>query len=126
MIAFILTYLGGEARIRSAFGAMGLLLTLWLGLAVIALQLIGAYLAIPQLVGLINGLVFLGGALAIYLASITGHSISQSYLSRLQKWPLRFFNFLTLFSGIVMIILVTSGEVSWMVYLFYGVTSGLR
>ena len=37
-----------------------------------------------------------------------------------------FFNFLTLFSGIVMIILVTSGEVSWMVYLFYGVTSGLR
>ena len=126
MIAFILTYLGGEARIRDAFGAMGLLLTLWLGLAVIALQLIGAYLAIPQLVGLINGLVFLGGALAIYLASITGHSISQSYLSRFQKWPLRFFNFLALFSGIVMIILVTSGEVSWMVYLFYGVTSGLR
>ena len=126
MRAFISTYFSGETSIRGAFGAMGLVLSLWLGLSIFLIELLSANIIMPYFVAMVNGLVFIGGSLAIYLASITSHCISQCYLSRLQKWPLRFFNFLTLFSGIVMIILVTSGEVSWMTYLSYGVTSGLR
>ena len=59
--------------------------------------------------------------MAIYGASIISHSIRLSYKSAVVKFGLRFLNFIILFIGIVLMIFVSSGELSWMIYLYNGI-----
>lgn len=85
------------------------------------LSMIPGSFVITHLVLLVNMMFFIGGALALYGASITSHTISNSFHNAFHKFILRFCNFLILFMGIVIIVLVSSGEISWMTYFYLGV-----
>lgn len=127
MIATYLSrWVSGDASITQSFLASTTLLALWSVTALFLLSYIGPLFVMSHFVILVNFLLFIGGALAIYSASITSHAISMSFTSRGTKFLARFCNFILLFAGIVMIILVTSGEVSWLTYLSKGIHSSLR
>jgi len=127
MIATYLSrWVSGDASITQSFLASTTLLALWSVTALFLLSYIGPLFVMSHFVILVNFLLFIGGALAIYGASITSHAISMSFTSRGTKFLARFCNFILLFAGIVMIILVTSGEVSWLTYLSKGIHSSLR
>lgn len=127
MIATYLSrWLAGEASITQSFLASVSLLAIWSMISLFLLSYIGSFFATSHFVILVNILLFISGAFAIYSASITSHTISMSFTSRGTKFLARFCNFILLFAGIVMIILVTSGEVSWLTYLSLGIHSGLR
>lgn len=115
------TWLAGEASIRQNFGNAIIMLLMWLIISYISLTIFSTRLGVAQLVYLINGSVMVAGGLAIYASSLTSHAISQSYLGAWPRFALRFCNFLILFLGITFIILVTSGEISWMTYLYLGI-----
>ena len=126
MRQFFATFLAGDAPIGQCFMAMATLLVSWTILAALILESLGTVIAIRPFVLLVNGAVFIWGGLAIYGASITSHAISASFIGSLPKFFARFMNFILLFAGIVMIILTTSGELSWIVYLSQGVGSAIR
>ena len=94
-------------------------------MVIFAIELLAAYLTVSAFVWLVNGLCFTWGAVAIFGASITSHSISISFLSGFAKFLARFCNFILLFAGIILIILVTSGEITWMTYLYKGIHARL-
>ena len=118
---YLATYLSGDASIKHCFISQIILLGLWLVLGVLYLTLIGPMVSIALYVISVNIISFITGAIAIYGASLTSHSISQSFHQASWKFLLRFINFLFLFAGIVIVILVASGEVSWMVYFYQGI-----
>lgn len=126
MPPFFSAFLAGDCTIKQSLTSTIVALVAWLIFSFLIIETIGSSLGIMAYVILINGLLFTFGALAVYGASITSHVISSSYFGSFQKLILRFFNFILLFAGIVMIILVTSGEIGWMTYLYHGVTSGVR
>lgn len=120
-LTFLATLLSGEASTRQSFLSTILALLLWTVICVVILAMRPTQLSISHLVLLVNMMVFIGGAVALYGASITSHAITISFHNAFSKFVLRFCNFLILFLGIVVIILVSSGEISWMTYLYYGV-----
>lgn len=124
--SFISRWVSGEASIRQSFLASVSVLAMWSVTALFVISYAGSVFAIGQFVILVNLLLFIWGGFAIYSASITSHIISMSFAGRGTKFFARFCNFILLFTGIVMIILVTSGEVSWLTYLSLGIHSGLR
>ena len=123
---YLSRWLAGEASITQSFLASVSLLAIWSVLSLLLVTYIGPFFTTRHYVILINILLFISGAFAIYSASITSHTISMSFTSHGTKFLARFCNFILLFAGIVMIILVTSGEVSWLTYLSVGIHSGLR
>lgn len=123
---FLSRWVSGEASITHSFLVSVTSLAIWSLVSLFLLSYIGSLLAIGPFVILVNCLVFIWGGIAIYSASITSHTISMSFEARGTKFLARFCNFILLFAGIVMIILVTSGEVSWLTYLSLGIHSGLR
>ena len=123
---YIASLFSGEASIKQSFVASLFLIVFWTILCLFTIEVIGPLLAINAYVLIINLLFFSWGALAIYCASITSHAISHSYATGVIKFFARFCNFILLLLGIVMIILVTSGEVSWMTYLTKGVNANFR
>ena len=127
MIATYLSrWVAGDASITQSFLASTSLLALWSVAALFLMSYIGPLFVMSHFVILVNLLLFIGGAVAIYSACITSHAISMSFTSRGTKILARFCNFILLFAGIMMIILVTSGEVSWLTYLSKGIHSSLR
>lgn len=126
MRQFFSTFLAGEATIKQSFFSLLALLAIWGLLSLLLIDLLAHIVSISHYVLAVNGAVFLWGGLAIWGASITSHAISQSFHSLLAKFFLRFLNFILLFAGIVMIILVTSGELSWLTYLTKGVNSAIH
>ena len=123
---YLSRWVSGEASITESFLASLSLLAIWSVIALFALTYLGPFFVASHFVILINSLTFTWGALAIYSASITSHAISMSFAGRGTKFLIRFLNFILLFAGIVIIIGVTSGEVSWLTYLSLGIHSGLR
>jgi len=102
MIATYLSrWVSGDASITQSFLASTTLLALWSVTALFLLSYIGPLFVMSHFVILVN-------------------------TSRGTKFLARFCNFILLFAGIVMIILVTSGEVSWLTYLSKGIHSSLR
>ena len=118
---FLANYLSGEASTRQSFAISLIALGLWGSLGIILSNIISTILSISGLVLAINLYVFGWGAMAIYGASIISHSIRLSYKSAVVKFGLRFLNFIILFIGIVLMIFVSSGELSWMIYLYNGI-----
>ena len=123
---YITSVFSGEASIKQSFVASLFMIVFWTILSLFTIEIIGPLLAINAFVVMVNLLFFGWGALAIYCASITSHAISHSYATRMVKFFARFCNFILLLLGIIMIILVTSGEVSWMTYLTQGVNADLK
>ena len=121
MLFFYLAhFLSGEASIKHSFAITLIAMGLW-GVFGIALgNVVNTTLSITAIVIAVNIFFIVWGCLAIYGASITSHAISQSYSHSMAKFGLRFINFLILFIGIVIIILVSSGQISWMTYLYQG------
>ena len=127
MIAIYLSrWVSGEASITQSLLASLSLLAIWSLISLFLLTYIGPLFVTSHFVILVNVLLFIWGACASYSASITSHAITMSFTSRGTKFLARFCNFILLFAGIVMIILITSGEVSWLTYLSLGIHSGLR
>ena len=120
-LTFLATLLSGEASTRQSFTCTGLALSLWAVLSVIILSFWPAHFSMTSFVWAVNVMCFIGGALALYGASITSHVITTSFHHAFTKFILRFCNFLILFFGLVLIILVSSGEISWITYFYNGV-----
>ena len=123
---FLATVFSGEASIKHSFLAAICILILWSAVSLLCIAVMSANLTISSFVTLVNMLFFTWGGLAIYSASLISHAISGSFIARVQKLFARFFNFILLLCGIIVIIGVTSGEVSWIIYLSKGVNSGLH
>ena len=123
---YIASIFSGEASIKQSFLASLFMIVFWTILSLFMIEIIGPLLAITGFVMMVNLLFFGWGVLAIYCASLTSHAISHSFATGLMKFFARFCNFILLLLGIIMIILVTSGEVSWMTYLSKGVNASLR
>ena len=122
MLSFFLDhYLSGEASVKHSFATTLIAIGLWGAVGIALGNVISTSLPISGIVTVVNIFFVVWGALAIYGASITSHAISQSYSHSMVKFGLRFLNFLILFVGIVIIILASSGQISWMTYLYQGV-----
>ena len=118
---FISGYISGEASVKDSFLTTLIFLVIWSIMSRLTLEWLGPFLEITAYVLLVNIVFFTWGALAIYGASLTSHAITISLASRLVKFAARFLNWVILLIGIAIIMLVASGQLSWMTYLSRGI-----
>ena len=119
-------YIAGEESVKNCFLSSLAVLVFWSVTGIILLEWVGPTLAIDAYVWLVNLVFFIWGALAIYTASLTSHAISQSLVRASLKFGARFLNFLILLPGMGIIMLVASGQISWMTYLSRGIYAPLN
>ncbi|MGC6530707.1 MAG: hypothetical protein ACON4G_06775 [Candidatus Puniceispirillaceae bacterium] len=118
LTSYLASALSGDASLLDSGFTVILITFLWVLFGFSACYLLWPHLGVYGKSNSVNFVIFGTGAWLIYGASLLSHAISASFAHIMIKIGARICTFILLLLGIALIIIVTSGQLSWTVTLY--------